>query len=145
MPGEPIWRRLRGFLRPGRPPWWIEDFFDHPEWWRLARRARLSPSRHLGADFGWFAIEEKAGSEFLNALSNAIRNRAVGLPATMKLPTVEPTGFALSAEDRIARADADEPYQYALFREGLALLGEPFRGRPRDVVVWSPDGGMALG
>ncbi len=132
-------------LRPGSAPWWIEDFFDHPEWWRLARRARLSPPRHPGFDFGWFAIEEKAGSEFLNALSNAIRNRAVGLPTTMRLPTVEPTGFSLSAEDRIARADADEPYQYALFRDGLALLGEPFRGRPRDVVVWSPDGGMALG
>ncbi len=90
-------------------------------------------------------IEEKAGAEFLNALSIAIRDRAVGLPATMRLPTFEPTGFALSAGDRIARAEADEPYQYALFRDGLALLGEPFRGRPRDVVVWSPDGGMALG
>lgn len=129
----------------GGPPWWIEDFFDHPEWWRVARRARLSPSRHPGSDFGWFAIEEKAGAEFLNALSNAIRDRGAGLPATMRLPTVEPTGFAVSAEDRIAGADADEPYQYALFRDGLALLGEPFRGRPRDVVVWSPDGGMVLG
>ncbi|SFZ81774.1 hypothetical protein SAMN02983003_0684 [Devosia enhydra] len=135
----------RCFLRPGGSPWWIEDFFDHPEWWRLARRAHLSVSGHPGFDFGWFAIEEKAGSEFLNALSNAIRNRAVGLPTTMRLPTLEPTGFSLSAEDRIARADADEPYQYALFRDGLALLGEPFRGRPRDVVVWSPDEGMALG
>jgi hypothetical protein len=135
----------RWFLRPGGFPWWIEDFFDHPEWWRLARRAHLSVSGHPGFDFGWFAIEEKAGSEFLNALSNAIRNRAVGLPTTMRLPTLEPTGFSLSAEDRIARADADEPYQYALFRDGLALLGEPFRGRPRDVVVWSPDEGMALG
>ncbi|MGY3539847.1 hypothetical protein ACVIIY_004067 [Bradyrhizobium sp. USDA 4515] len=132
-------------VRPGGPPWWIENFFDHPEWWRLTRRARLSPSRHPGSDFGWFAIEEKAGAEFLNALSNAIRDRGAGVPATMTLPTVEPTGFALSAGDRIARADADEPYQYALFRDGLALLGEPFRGRPRDVVVWSPEGGMALG
>ena len=130
-------------LRPGGPPWWIEDFFDHPEWWRRARRARLSTSRH--PDFGWFAIEERAGAEFLNVLSNAIRDREAGLPATMRLPTVEPTGFALYAGDRIAGADADEPYRYALFRDGLALLGEPFRGRPRDVVVWSPDGGMALG
>lgn len=132
-------------LRPGGPPWWIDDFFDHPGWWRFARRARLSPPHHLGADFGWFVIEEKAGAEFLNALSNAIRDRGVGPPATIRLPTVEPTGFGLSAGDHIARADADEPYQYALFRDGLALLGEPFRGRPRDVVVWSPDGGMTLG
>ncbi|MGB3044002.1 MAG: hypothetical protein WBB98_12540 [Xanthobacteraceae bacterium] len=132
-------------LRPGGPPWWIEDFFDHPEWWRLARQARLSPSRHPSSDFGWFAIEEKAGAKFLNALSNAIRDRGTGLPATMRLPTVEPAGFALSAGDRIFGADADEPYQYALFRDGLALLSEPFRGRPRDVVVWSPEGGIALG
>ncbi len=69
----------------------------------------------------------------------------VGLPATIRLPTVEPTGFSLEPEDRIARADADEPYRYAPFRDGLALLGEPFRGRPRNVVFWSPDEGMALG
>ena len=135
----------RWLSRPDGPPWWIDDFFDHPGWWRLARRTRLSPSRHLGFDFGLFAIEEKAAAEFLNALSTAIRDRAVGLPATMRLPTFEPTGFSLAAEDRIARADEDEPYRYALFRDGLALLGEPFRGRPRDVVVWSPDEGMALG
>lgn len=132
-------------LRRGGPPWWIDDFFDHPGWWRFARRARLSPLRQPDSDFGWFVIEEKAGAEFLNALSSAIRDRGVGPPATMRLPTFEPAGFALSAGDRIARADADEPYRYALFRDGLALLEEPFRGRPRDVVVWSPDGGMALG
>lgn len=131
--------------RPDGPPWWIDDFFDHHGWWRFARRARLSPPSHPGSDFGWFAIEEKAGAEFLNTLSNAIRDRGVGPPATMRLPTVEPTGFALSAGDRATVADADEPYRYALFRDGLALLGEPFRGRPRDVVAWSPDGGLALG
>jgi hypothetical protein len=132
-------------LRPRGASWWIDDFFDHPEGWRLARRARLPLSHHPGSDFGWFAIEEKAAAEFLNALSNAIRDRGAALPATMRLPTVEPMGFALSAGDRVARADADEPYQYALFSDGLALLGEPFRGRPRDVLFWWPDRGIALG
>ena len=131
--------------RPDGPPWWIEDFFDHPGWWRFARRARLSPPSHACSDFGWFAIEEKAGTEFLNALSNSIRDRGVGPPETMRLPIVEPTGFALSTGDRAAVVDADEPYHYALFRDGLALLGQPFRGRPRDIVVWSPDVGMVLG
>jgi hypothetical protein len=136
-----------GHLRPGAPPWWIDDFFDHhPDWWRVARRARLSSPRHPSSDFGWFVIEEKAGAEFLNALSNVIRDRGLGVSTTtMRLPTFEPTGFALSVGDRIASTEADEPYQYALFRDGLALLGAPFRGRPRDVVVWSPDGGVALG
>ena len=131
--------------RPEGPPWWIDDFFDHHGWWRFAQRTRFSRPGHPRSDFGSFAIEEKAGAEFLNTLSNAIRGRGVGPPATMRLPTVEPTGFALSAGDRAAVAEADEPYHYALFRDGLALLGEPFRGRPRDVVVWSPDEGMALG
>jgi hypothetical protein len=131
--------------RPDDPPWWIDDFFYHHGGWRLARRAGLLPSSHPDSDFGWFAIEEKAGAEFLNALSNAIRGRGVEPPTTMSLPTVEPAGFALSAGDSAAAADADEPYYYALFRDGLALLGELFRGRPRDVVVWSPDGGVALG
>jgi hypothetical protein len=105
--------------------WWMEDFFFN---------ARI--------DFGFFAIEEQAGVKFLNALSNSIRDRGVGLPATKALPTVEPIGFALSAEGRSAGADADERYHYALFRDGLALLGDPSRGRTRDLVVWSPDGGV---
>lgn len=132
-------------FQSGDPLWWIGEVIEHPEWWRLARRTRLSQSRHLGFDFGWFAIEENAAAEFLNALSILIRDRAVELQATMRLPTVEPAGFSLAAEERIARGDADEPYRYALFRDGLALLGEPFRGRQRGWVVWSPDKGMTLG
>lgn len=137
---------LAPLLRPWRsdgPPWRYEYLFDHPSWWRIVRRTPLSPTRHPGSDYGWFAIEEKAGFEFLSALSNAIRDRRAGRPpVSIRLPTVEPTGFALSDGDRAAAADSDEPYRYALFRDGLALLGEPFRGRPRDVVLWSPDGGM---
>jgi hypothetical protein len=132
-------------LRPGGPQWWTDDFFDHPDWWRVARRSPLSPPRHSSSSFGLFVIEEKAGTEFLSALSDSIRNRGLGALTTMSLPTFEPTGFAISAGDRIAAPEVDAPYQYALFRDGLALLGEPFRGRPRSVVVWSPDGGVAPG
>ena len=129
-------------LGPGRLPWWIKDSFDHAEKRRVEQRARFSPSRHPASELGWFAIEENAGVEFLNALSSAIHDRKAGLPATMRLPTVEPSGFALTTGERKATADADEPYQYSLFRDGLALLGEPFRGRLRDVVVWAPSGGI---
>lgn len=128
--------------RPEGPPWWIDDFFDHPDWWRFARGARLSLPRHLDPDFGWFAIEETVGAKFLNALSSTIRDGGVGPSATMRLPTAEPIGFALSAEDRAAAVDADKTYHYALFHDGLALLGQPFQGRLRDVVVWSPDRGI---
>jgi hypothetical protein len=133
------------FWRADGPPWWVEDFIDHVGWWRFARRPRMPLTRRSRSDFGWFAIEEKAGASFLNALSNAIREGERRMPARLELPTFEPTGFELSAADSVARRDADEPYQYALFRDGLALLGDPLRGRPRDVVVWSPEGGMVLG
>jgi hypothetical protein len=89
-------------------------------------------------------IEKKAAAEFLNALNNAIRDRGVGLPVTIRLPTFEPAGFAPSAGDRAARPEADEPHQYALFRDGLARIGEPFRGRSRNGVVWCQVGGWRL-
>ncbi|MGG6550557.1 UNVERIFIED_CONTAM: hypothetical protein NY100_34700, partial [Prevotella sp. 15_C9] len=74
-----------------------------------------------------------------------IREGERRMPERIVLPTFEPTGFELSAADGVARREPVEPYQYALFRDGLALLGEPFRGRARDVVVWSPEGGIVLG
>lgn len=133
------------FGRPDGSPWFFEDFIDHLGWWRFARRAHLSLALRSRADFGWFAIEQKAGVSFLNALSNAIREGERRMPGRIVLPTFEPTGFELSTAAGVDRREADEPYQYALFRDGLALLGEPFRGRPRDVVVWSPVGGVVLG
>lgn len=133
------------FVRADGSPWWFEDFIDHAGWRRLVRRAHLSMAHRSRSDFGWFAIEEKAGISFLNALSNAIREGERRMPGRLVLPTFEPRGFGLSVVDGVDRGEADEPYQYALFRDGLALLAEPFRGRARGVVVWSPDGGMVLG
>ncbi|MDR6675401.1 hypothetical protein [Xanthomonas sp. 1678] len=131
--------------RQDYPLWWIEELFvDNADWWRLAWRARSSLLTRPRASFGWFVIEEKSGSEFLNALSSAVSGRSAGLPVAMRLPTVAPAGFALSALGPIASADADTPYQYALFRDGLALVGDPYRGQPYDVAVWSPDEGITL-
>lgn len=48
-----------------------------------------------------------------------------GMPAWLELPTFEPAGFELSATDSAAKRDAHEGYQYAVFRNGLALLGDP--------------------
>jgi hypothetical protein len=95
--------------------------------------------------FGWFAIEEKAGAEFLNALTGIIRGGERAIPPTLQLPTFQPIGFGLpDSEGRTAGREEGGEYRYALFRDGLALLGDPFRGRLRDVVVWSPNEGLSL-
>ncbi len=132
------------FMRPGSTQRWFDDLFDHPRWWQFARRALFSRPIDTDSDYGLFVIEEKAGTEFLNALSNMIRDREVAPTATLRLPTIDPTGFTLSSGDLIVGTDAEEPYRYALFRDGLALLGQPFRGHLRDLVIWSPDRGISL-
>lgn len=140
----------RSYLSSMHWPWrpdilhrWIEYFFDHPDWHHIARR-RLWASRGSGIGLGWFAIEEKAGLEFLNILSVAIRTGERAVPTSLNLPNFEPVGFGLS-EDADAPVGSEEGgYQYALFRDGLAFLGDPFRGRPLDIVVWSPGEDIAL-
>jgi hypothetical protein len=135
--------------RSGAPPWWIEEFFDHPYWWRIAKRMHLPVSqRQRDAGPAWFAIEEKGGAEFLNGLSATIRSDRRQTPASFVLPTFDPVGFRFVEGDRVvpsARDEGDRAYDYAQFRDGLALLGDPFRGRPRDVVLWSPENGVSLG
>lgn len=64
------------------------------------------------------------------------------------LPTFDPVGFGFIEGDRVVpgvRDEGDRAYNYARFRDGLALLGDPFHDRPRDVVLWSPEDGTSLG
>ena len=132
--------------RSGEPRW-IEEFFDHPYWWRMARHPYVRPLQRQAAGLAWFAIEEKGGAEFLNGLSAVIRSGRRQMPSSFVLPTFDPVGFGLLDGDRAApgvRDEGDRSYDYAQFRDGLALLGDPFRGRARDAVLWSPEGGVAL-
>ena len=134
--------------RSGAPPWWIEEFLDHPYWWRMARHQHVRASQRQAAGLAWFAIEEKGGAEFLNGLSAVIRSGRRQMPSSFVLPTFDPVGFGLLDGDRAApsvRDEGDRSYDYTQFRDGLALLGDPFRGRARDVVLWSPEGGVSLG
>lgn len=129
--------------RADLPPWWLEDLFEHPGWWRHVRGPRRLTSVAGGPRFGWFVIEEKAGAEFLNALTGIIRSGGRAIPSTLQLPTFQPVGLGLPDGDGAA-ASREGEYRYALFRDGLALLGDPFRGRLRDVVIWSPNEGLLL-
>jgi len=129
--------------RTAAPPWWIEEFFHHPHWWRIARGGHLPISDQPNARLGWFAIEENGGAEFLNGLSAIIRDSERRAPASFTLPTFDPVGFGLTEGDRTPDEE-DGAYDYARFRDGLALLGDPFRGKPLDVLVWSPNEGLSL-
>ncbi|WP_431324456.1 hypothetical protein [Rhizobium sp. YTU87027] len=97
-----------------------------------------------GPRFGWFVIEEKAGAEFLSALSGIIRGGERAIPPTLQLPTFQSIGFGLPDIEGLAVSREGGDYRYALFRDGLALPGDPFRGRLRDVVIWSPNEGLSL-
>ncbi|MBY5798974.1 hypothetical protein [Rhizobium leguminosarum] len=136
------------FWSRGVPSRWIEGFFDHPHWWRIAPREHIPALRPRDASLGWFAIEEKGGAEFLNGLSAAIRSGERRAPPSFALPTFDPVGFGFAESDSAtlrARDKDDRAYDYARFRDGLALLGDPFRGSPRDIVFWSPENGLPFG
>jgi hypothetical protein len=86
-------------------------------------------------------MEDKAAERFLNALSAIIRNGRESLPDSLELPRIDPVGFAIGSEDADLTLPASE-YTYALYRDGLALLGSPL---PRQIVghrVWYPKDGM---
>jgi len=86
-------------------------------------------------------MEEKAAERFLNSLSAIIRNGRDNLPESLELPRIDPIGFAVGGEDAGLTSPASE-YRYALYRDGLALLGSP---PPRRIVghkAWFPKDGM---
>lgn len=81
----------------------------------------------------------------LSAVSRVGRRQ---MPASFSLPIFDPVGFGFPDGGRLASGVRDEfyrSYDYASFRDGLAVLGEPFRGRPHGVVLWSPEDGVSLG
>ncbi|WP_412774054.1 hypothetical protein [Nitrobacter sp.] len=123
----------------GGYPDWLDEFW-HPRWWPPLRRARtLSWGRD---DFaGWFAMEEKAAEGFLNALSAIVRNGRDNLPETLELPRVDPTGFGLGGDDAVL-GSPDSEYRYALYRDGLALLGSPPPRRIAGHRTWLPREGI---
>jgi len=80
---------------------------------------------------------------FLDTLTGFIQSGPDPMPNMVRLPDLEPAGFGFG-DETLARGRDDGSYQYALFRDGLALLGNPQRGRPRGVLTWAPKEGMAV-
>lgn len=125
----------------GGYPEWL-DVFRHPRWWPPIRQARTLP--HGRHDFaGWFAMEEKAAEGFLNALSAIIRNGRDNLPEALELPHLDPAGFGFNDDAVDLRSPASE-YRYALYRDGLALLGSPPPRRMAGHRMWLPKVGLRV-
>jgi len=116
---------------------WIDALVDHPLWrlrWRRRFPDRLPFLRR-------FVIEENAGERFLNALSALIRLEDRTLPETLDLPSGDFVGSSADGAALMTRRDGT-PYDYALFRDGLALLGGPPPRRIAGHRIWYPKHGL---
>jgi hypothetical protein len=63
------------------------------------------------------------------------------IPETLNLPSGDFIGLSTGGDASIARRDG-APYDYALFRDGLALLGNPPPRRIAGVRIWYPNDGL---
>jgi hypothetical protein len=125
-------------LSPFRLPFiWMDDFFDHPLW--RHRWSQRLPDRF--PFLRWFVIEEKAGEQFLNALSALIRSEDRILPETLELSSSDFVGSSIDEGPSMTTRDG-VPYDYALFRDGLALLGGPAPRRIAGHRIWDPKHGL---
>lgn len=121
--------------------WWFDEIFHHPFVWRHLRRGLATDSAAAKPLLGWFVIEESAGERFLGALSAMIRGDQAGRPERLELPNFGPQGFGFAGEGPALDGGAPD-YEYALFSDGLALLGTPSRDPIVGSRVWSPKEGF---
>jgi hypothetical protein len=129
-------------LAPYRSPYlWYDAFHDHPLWddplWRHRWHRRWASGQ---PPFYSFVIEEKAGIAFLDALTGMIRFGPRSLPEALDLPASDIVGFA-SGDAEIGYRSVREDYDYALFRDGLALLATPPR-KLTGIRTWYPKEGL---
>ena len=87
---------------------------------------------------GWFAMEERCAITLLKTLTQIISKPDRRVPDRLELAVTEPVGFGFDVFDGLR----DRRYRYALYSDGLALLGGP---RPRTLVAhsrWEPKSGV---
>lgn len=141
--GRPYLVHPSSFWWPGLEHERLEDFFEFRYYWH--HRLRWTPGyrERRMLNLGWYAMDENAGVTFLSALTQIIREGGRSLPATLPLPSNVPAGFGAD-EGSVGEMREASDYQYALFRDGLALLGDPHRGRLLGALEWSPKEGVRL-
>ena len=125
-------------LAPYRSPYlWLDELHDHPFWrHRWERRWASGPP-----PLYMFAIEEKAGTAFLDALTGMIRFGPRERPETLELPVNDLAGFVAGGAEPAGRRTGED-YDYALFRDGLALLAGPPPGKLTGIRTWHPKEGL---
>jgi hypothetical protein len=138
----------RNFLISTPALWWLDpfrnwwaEFYDNSRQWRPILRSTLRPHATRRTNLGCFAMEETAGIAFLKALTGMLDPRSLRFPSNLQLPEFAPAGFG-TINDDIPEGTPSGDYNYALFRDGLALLGDPQRGHPVGVLEWSPKDGV---
>ena len=129
-----IWPALR------RYGWWHGELWNGPNWRRLAIRDTILRGL-LGESIAWFVMEETACRTFLDSLTGVIRTGGGDRPARLDLPSFDPAGFGIGEDSGGRRADGSD-YNYALFRDGLAFVGDPFRPRKFETRRWLPKEGF---
>lgn len=123
------------------------DEFGYPFWWEhvlgeTMKRRQLMYSASLrakGQANAWFAMEERAVVKFLNFLSDSINSRRASLPPTLQMPSFTPVG--LISDEGAEKEGERRRYNYALYRDGLALLIR----RPKEITGlfrWNPKDGV---
>ena len=130
-------------LMPFKSPYlWFEALHGHPFWREQWEQYVAGPF----APFFAFAMEEGAATTFLDTLTDLIRSGTRRLPDAIDLPTGDLAGIAssesradrlTSARDELGRGD----YDYALFRDGLALIAGPPPRKLTGVRSWHPKEG----
>ncbi|MGX7877192.1 hypothetical protein ACVDG5_035355 [Mesorhizobium sp. ORM6] len=122
-----------------RPYWWHDELWGDPNWRRLAIGGTI-----VRGLLGESVVVRHGGDclqEFLDSLTGIIRAGGDDRPERLDLPSFDQAGFGIREDSRGRRADGSD-YNYALFRDGLALVGDPFRPRKIETRRWSPKEGF---
>lgn len=88
-----------------------------------------------------FVIRENAGTAFLDALTGMIRLDPRERPETLELPVNDLAGFASGGAEPAGRRTRLD-YDYALFRDGIALLARPPPRKLTGIRTWHPKEGL---
>lgn len=117
-------------------------YLHHYDWTDLPARFRWRDWPPHGSGLNWFVMEEAAAVGFLNALSGRIRVGERGQFGAFELPVGDIVGFGTRDGEEF-RSGRREDYDFALFRDGLALISGPPPKEIGGILTWDPKSGIS--